>query len=402
MRRAASIALAMLLAAVVFQALAIAQRGSVAAGARRGWLPEEHQFSPNLSTADRNTMMGVLRRIEQILLQVPGLASPDGFEILPQFAGGYRLLGPDDVQLPNGLIRYNVGLTMFAPSKAVAGEGRICISVIINDNPPPEQHRGESGFQVRIDGERGALVPHATVVYGGMPEARDERGGMAAQFMSAGPLPWRQVTREELINTLIFETEGERGAKLSERQAALAKTPYQEWMEGAAGRKRERDETIGQLRGVLPPAEIEKTRQTLEASERDVTERLRKTDGDAGARMAESRASIGGIGDSLRATLEQMTPADRARPALVNNALSEGPMALGYRLTNDDAPPSLRVLTPNWEFYRASGSRLEVRSVGVSITMSGTCLQSKVQSALRQAAQTLDWAAVNNLLSQPR
>jgi hypothetical protein len=97
-----------------------------------------------------------------------------------------------------------------------------------------------------------------------------------------------------------------------------------------------------------------------------------------------------------------MTPSDRARPAYVNNALSEGPMALGYRLTNDAAPPSLRILTPNWDFYRASGNRLEVRSVGVNITLSGTCLNTKVQPALRQAAQKLDWAALNNLLSQPR
>jgi hypothetical protein len=125
-------------------------------------------------------------------------------------------------------------------------------------------------------------------------------------------------------------------------------------------------------------------------------------DAGAGGRAAEGRARIGGAGDSLRATLQGMTPADRARPALVNNSLSEGPMALAYRLTNEDTPSALRMLTPNWDFYRASGSRLEVRSVAVYITMAGTCLNARVQPALRQAAENLDWAAVNGLLSRPR
>ena len=389
--------LSVLLLTAALPALVVAQRPP-ASPVRPGWLPAEQQFPPDVTAADRNTMMGVLRRVEQILLQVPALAAPDGFEIVPQFAGGYRLLGPGDVQLPNGLIRYNVGLMMFAPSRAIAGEGRVCVSVIVNDNPPPEAHRGAGGFQIIVDGERGQPVPYATETYGGLPEAADERGGLGVRFVAAGPLPLRQVTREELINTLLFEVEG----RTSEVQTAFAKTPYQEWMDGAADRKREREETLTQLRGVLPAAEIEKTRQQLEASERDTTERLRKADADAGSRAEGARTSMGGLGDSLRATLKQMTPADRARPVYVNNALTEGPMALGYRLTNDAAPPSLRMLTPNWDFYRAGGNRLEVRSVGVTIASGGTCLNPKVRPALRQAAQKLDWGALNALLVRSR
>ena len=374
----------------------VAAQRPQASAARPGWLPAEQQFSSDVTAADRNAMMGVLRRVEQILLRVPGLASPDGFEIVPQFAGGYRLLGPDDVPLPNGLIRYNFGLMMFAPSRAVAGEGRVCVSVIINDNPPVEAHRGPGGFQIIVDGERGQPVPHATDTYGELGDATDERSGLGVHFVAAGPLPLRQVTREELFNTLIFEVEG------ANSDATPTKTPYQEWMDGASDRRREREETIAQLRGVLSPAEIEKTRQQLETSERDMTERLRQADADAATRGAAGGTSVGGIADGLRATLNQMTAADRARPAYVNNTLSEGPMALGYRLTNDPAPPSLRLLTPNWDFYRASGNRLEVRSVEVNIVLSGTCLNPKVQPALRQAAATLDWAAFNGLLVRPR
>jgi len=355
-----------------------------------------------MTAAQRTTATGVLGRIEQILLQVPELAAPDGFEIMRQSAGGYRLLGPDDTQLPNALVRYNIGLMMFAPSRAAIGEGSVCLSVVVNDNPPREVHRGAGGFQVYVEGDRGAPIPPATQVYGGLLDAANERSSLDVYFVSAGPLPWRPVTREEFINTLIFEAEGERGEKVSREQAAFAKTPYQEWAEGAAQRKRERDQSMAEARTVLPPAEVERMRLALEASERDVTERLRKTEADDRARFAGARAAIAGAGESLRATLAGMTPAERAMPALVNNALSEGPLAAGYRLTSVETPPSLRMLTPNWDFYRANQSPFEVRSIRVSIGLSRTCLSPKVQHALRQTVQTLDWTAVNGLLSRPR
>jgi len=92
-----------LVVAAAVPALVSAQRAAPAGAARPGWLPPEQQWADWMTAAQRTTAMGVLRRIEQILLQVPELANPDGFEIVPQFAGGYRLLGPDDVPLPNAL-----------------------------------------------------------------------------------------------------------------------------------------------------------------------------------------------------------------------------------------------------------------------------------------------------------
>ena len=85
--------------------------------------------------------------------------------------------------------------------------------------------------------------------------------------------------------------------------ASLAKTPYEEWMEGAAQRKRDRDQTLAQARQFQSAAEVEKLRQTLEATERDVTEQLRKGDESTRARFAEARARVGGFGADLRATL---------------------------------------------------------------------------------------------------
>ena len=380
---------------------AIAQGESVATGVRPGWLPREFQWS-NMTAAQRATAMTTLERLEGLLLRIPGLAKPHGFEIVPQFAGGYRPLGPDDVPLPNGVVRYNVGLMMFAPSKQVAGEGRVCVSMIVNDGPLAATHRDSRGRQIYIEAARGAPMPPATQVYGGLSTNAGERSSVSALFTSGSSLPWTSVTREEFVDALIVDVEGKDGAKKAELQAKLAKTPYQEWTEGTTQRKRDRDETIAQARQVQSPAEVEKLRQTLEASEREVTERLRKDDGATRERFAEARTGLDGYGTELRASLAAMTPEERKMPAYVDNALSAGPMVAGYRLSQDAAPPAWRVLTPNWEFWRAHRAPVEVHSIEVHMGGGGTCLTPAIQRALRQAFERLDWRVVHALLEEPR
>ena len=380
---------------------AAAQR-EPASPSRPGWLPPQFQWASSMTTAQRTSAMDVLRQIERLVLEVPELARPDGFEIWPAFAGGHRPAGPDDAVLPNSIVRYNYGLTFFAPTRAAAGEGRVCLSVIVNDDPPPEKHRGEGGLRVYIQGDIGKPVPHATEVHGELWNAPGERSFVDVIFVSAGALPWRPVSREELINTLIFEVEGKDGARKAELTAAFEKTPYQEWMEGAAQRKRDRDQLLREAATYQSAAEVQKLRQTLEATEREVTERLQQAEAGDRERNADARSNVSAYGDSLRATLARMTPAERRMPALVNNALTEGPMAGGYRLTDDDAPPAWRLRTPNYAFWRARRSPVEVRSLRVSIGLSGTCLKPTIQHALLQAFERLDWAAFNRMLDAPR
>jgi hypothetical protein len=355
-----------------------------------------------MPAAQRATAMGVLRQIERMVLDIPELARPDGFEIWPAFAGGHRPSGPDDTVIPNSIIRYNYGLMFFAPTKAVAGEGRTCLSVIVNDGPPPPAHRGEQGLRIYVQSDIGKPVPHATEVHGELWDVPGERSFVDVIFVSAGELPWRSVSREELINTLIFEAEGKDGAKRAEREAVFEKTPYQEWMEGAAQRKRDRDQLLREAATFQSAAEVQKLRQTLEATEREVTERLQKSEAADRERNAEARSNVSTYFDDLRATLARMTPAERRMPALVNNALTEGPMAGGYRLTSDDAPPAWRLRAPNYAFWRARRSPVEVRSIRVSIGISGTCLRPTIQKALLQAFQKPDWAGFNRLLETPR
>jgi hypothetical protein len=97
-----------------------------------------------------------------------------------------------------------------------------------------------------------------------------------------------------------------------------------------------------------------------------------------------------------------MTPEERRMPTYINNALDEGPIATGWRLTSDSMPPAWRVLTPNYDFWRARRSPAEAHSINVHIGISGTGLRPNVRNALLQAFKKLDWAAINGLLDAPR
>lgn len=375
-----------------------AQRGAPAQ--RPGWLPPITQWADDMTAAQRTAAATVLRDIERILLEIPELANPDGFEIQPAFAGGYRLLGPDDAPLAASLLRYNYGLAFYAPTKAIAGEGSTCVSVVVNDNPPPAAHRGEGGIRIWEEAERGKPVPHSTVVLGELWDVPNERSSVGVIFVSAGALPWRQITREELINTLLHEQE----PVVAEVRAALGKTPYQEWMEGVEERRRNREEVLREAARNSPPAEVEKLRRTLESNEREVTEQLKRDEEAHRERFADARASITGIPDSLRATLDRMSPADRRLPAFVTSStvLRDAPRAMGYAFTPDTLPPARRLLTPNWAFWRPRRSPVEVRSIGVSIGISFTCLKPEIQHALLETFRKIDWTALNRLLDQPR
>src|SRR5262245_5636695 len=76
-----------------------------ATGARPGWLPREVQWQGNVGAADRTAAMATLTQIEQLLLQIPGLAAPRGFEILPQMVGGVRPKDADGKLIGGGAVR---------------------------------------------------------------------------------------------------------------------------------------------------------------------------------------------------------------------------------------------------------------------------------------------------------
>jgi len=384
------------------RAPASAQRAQTATTPRPGWLPRE-VFIDNLTAAHKAAAIARLEQIERILLQVPELANPQGFELRSQFHGGARQLGPGDVERPGNVIEYVLRLWFFAPTEAIAGEGCTCITITVNDHSPfgAAPIRDEQGRIVYVEAERGDPVPLATQVYGRFLEAR-ERSSVRVLLTSGGELPWTTVTREELYNAVIFETEGKDGAKLADYRKALETTPYQEWLDGAAERRQEREATLRTAATLQTPAEVAKLRRLLEDTEREVTDRLKASEATDRAANQAALASSHARTESMRAELEAMTAAERRMPALIDMTRSDGPYRTGWRLTDVDAPTVWRVLTPDYDFWRARRSPVEVRSISVHIGASATGLVPAVHKALWQTYQKLDWVALNRLLDAPR
>jgi hypothetical protein len=402
----------------------LAQSGASPTPRRPGWLPPEVRLG-GLPPAQHTAAIATLERIQRLLQGVPELAAPEGFEIQPVIGGGSRPIGPDQQVMPDAVVEYILTLMFYVPSKAVAGEGCGCIQIRVNPLPPGSRELYDAeGRAIYIENARARRpqgtpeqvaatlweVPGATQVYGELWDvARDawhggvpQRSGVDVLFASAGDLPWRPVSRETFYAASLAAIEGRDGEKLAEFRAGLGRTPYQEWMAGAEERRKNREETLREAARYQPPAEVANLRRMLEQTEQEVTERLRATDAEDRVRHREALAASYGYRDSLAADLERMTPAERRMPTYINNVSAEGPLATGWTLGTDSTPPSWRVLTPNYDFWRARRSPVDVRSINVQIGIGGTGLHPQVRQALLQTFRLLDWAAVNQLLDVPR
>lgn len=388
-----------------------ALQGGQAATGR--WLPRDIRPISGVTAAQRAAAIATLDKVERILKQVPELANPEGYEILPVIAGAGRQQRADGRELPGAVVQYHLALMAYRPTKAIAGEGTVCIRVTVN-GVQSGRMRDASGREIYIEAERGKpstkatisdyRVPHsATMVYGELWNVPRERSMADVLFVTAGALPWEPVSREKFYEAILLEVEGANGERQAAYRESLQKTPYQQWMEGAAKRKADREAAMAQLRGMLPAADLEKMRQTQEATEREVTEKLKKDDGAHREQNSEALVNSFVYRDRMNAELARMTPDERRMPAYINGAMDrEGLSATGWTITADDTPPAWRVLTPNLDFYRARRSPVEVRSIEVHLSMTRTCLAPQIQQMLWTLYHTLDWAAINNLLEAPR
>lgn len=409
MRRAAKWAVASLLLPVASQPAHARER---AAAARGRWLPREVRPFTNVTAAQQAEAIAVLDRIERILEQVPELANPEGYEIRPGISGGVRQQGADGRELPGTVVEYGLGLMFFVPSRAIAGEGSYCISVVVNGRQSGNL-RDEAGREIYIENERGkpstnpnisdSRVPRkATQVYGELWNVRRERSIADVLFVTAGELPWKPVSREEYYRAVMFDIEGANGEKLAPMREGLKTTPYQQWMEGAAQRKAEREAALAQLKGIIPDSAIENVRQIQESTEREVTEKLKQEEAMHREQNTEAYAKSFAYRDSMLAELARMAPEERRMPAYISKTTAQGPRATGWNLTTDSTPPNWRVLTPNFDFYRMRRSPVEVRSINVHVSMTLSCLAPQIQQMLWKLYHTLDWAAINDLLEEPR
>jgi hypothetical protein len=390
--------------------------------ARSGWLPRQERLAAELTAAQRAEALAVVDRIVRVFQRVPELANPSGFEIQPTVSGGVRPLGPDGQVKDQSVMEYVLTLSIYRPSKVVAGEGCGCIEIRINQYPAAEL-RDASGRPIYVESPRARepvgspeekadifyQVPVALQVYGELwgpkrdiTPGRPERSGASVLLVGDGELPWLPVSRETFYEAARIEREGKDGRKQDGMRAGLAKTPYEHWIAEAPQRKEIRDGQLAAARRSLSAAEYEKFRQTIEDTDRQVAEQLRKQDAVDRETNRTSVNKMNTARDAFQIELDRMTPDERRMPTYINDGLTEGPIATGRRIVSNPAPPAWRVFTPNENFFRARRSPVEVRSIRVHIGISGTGLVPSVRNALLKTFQTLDWGAIKALAEPVR
>lgn len=341
-----------------------------------------------ITRAQRTFAITRLTELEQIFYRIPELASPTDFVVKKQFFGGSR-----PVWMPNGIAAYSLRLWFFArfgPERQVAGEGCTCIQVTVNAHPGSTLD-DEQGVPLVMESDPGEAIPGATLVYRGNPS--DEREVSATvTFTRGGELPWETVSREAYLRALIHQAEGPNGTRVAELRKALEKTPYEQWMAQAPQRKKDRDELAVSLRGIRTPEEIAKQIAAMEASEQDVTERLRAQDAEDRQRNQAVLAAPT-YGDGIRAQIEAMSPEERLRPAMVEK---------NGQLLPLDAPGGHRMVRPRLDFWRVRRSPVEIHSITVSLggATGGGEERTAVINAIQRAYRNLDWAALKRMVDQ--
>lgn len=369
-----------------------------APGPRPGWLPREVNTSrPGVGAAGVRIAMSRLEQLEQVFLQIPEIAQPKGFEIFARYTVGGRILHPDDKPREGDVVGYRIQLMFAFPTWAIAGEGRDCISVMVNRPLTGDEGswwEDAENRRIYTDQPRGKPMPLATQVYGAFNESPEDQSWLNVLFTSGGELPYRNITRDEYYASSLSWDETGLGMRRGEDRQAAQRSPYQEWLAGAAQRKQERDELFRNLAGSVSAAELAQMRKLAEDQERDIGESLKNAEPD-------DQTGSSAYAEGLRAERARQTPAQLRLPALFGGD-DDRLGASGRNLTDRDGPGVLRVLTPNYDFWRARRSPVEVRSIEVKLLGTGTCSAPDVKKALFAASQKVDWAAFHRMLDVPQ
>jgi hypothetical protein len=365
------------------------------------------QIGGNLTSAQRAAAVATLKQIRAILLQVPELREPNGFEIHMDGYGGSKKLGPDQKPVPGGTSEYMLRVFFFYPVRR-GNEGCTCIDIRVNSESIVPGSRGipdAEGREVMVEAARGAPVAYAVQTWDGLSEDRMVKSSVKVALVTSGELPWKHTTREEYYAASILEREGPGGAQVKEFQKSLEKTPYQQWMEGAEERRKNREQSIAAAarQSAEYAAEV---RKRLEANETEVTAAFKKSEESDRANNKNALERQATMSSNVRAELEAMTPEERSLPTYVMGAFpGSARSASGYSVLDADDPEdsrARRVLTTNYDFWRARQSPVEVRSITVLISATLTGQQPPVHHALLQTFKKLDWTALNRLLLEPR
>jgi hypothetical protein len=263
--------------------------------------------------------------------------------------------------------------------------------------------RGEldpQGRTVFVEEARWPRTPHSVETYGvsssGLLQPNEEFR-IWSWFTAGAELPWRAVSREDYYTAMIASVEGNKGERRAQYKKDTEKTPYERWLDEAPQRKKEREDVLKTLAQVQPAAEVAKLRKTMEDAERDAGEQFKKNEADDRANAKTAFKPT----DDMRAELNRMTPAERKMPAILDTDISRTEWrATGATMLDHDTVTATvhRVLTPNYDFWRARKSRVEARTINVYLEAPSA---PPVLNAVYQMYKKFDWRALAALTDQP-
>jgi hypothetical protein len=355
-----------------------AQRGPATnASSRPGWHPREFFTDDRTSAADRPIIERNLAAVEALVVRSAGYATPRGFEVTPWWA--FR-----SAKSRGRLQDYQIQIKAHVPTRKAAGGGWSS-ALGVHFNPDVRQltvgdAKDENG-SIYFERPRSELAHGATAVYGTFGETNAP--GLHVLFTSRDESPTLPVSRERYLRAMIFEFEGNDPEELKRQQAAAARTPYEEWMSGAAQRKKEREETLAEIGDKTKAAAL---RTQIEKAERDVTESLKRRE--PMDRQSRTIVANSSPGDQFRAQLSAMTPEERASQGWV----------IARQLVPAGTPGAQALVKENPAFYRASGSPFEARAILVYIPSE---VYKKVMGATQvQLYREFDWAALKRMVDQ--
>lgn len=354
-----------------------------------GWLPRHSNIDTGakLTAAERKQVLERLNEIERILLKVDEIARPVGFDVEPSFHVG------NEPGTTGNVIASRYALTFYAPSRKVAGEGYVCIEVAINVGAGTSvmPYRDEQG-EIHFEHELGDAIPGATHVWERLSPTK--RSWTIVAFTSGRASPWKSVSRETFLRSVVYAQEGEHSKDATEYRKLLLQTPYQRWMTEASERKKNREALIAQVQRASPDQGAQ-LRKTLEDTERETAARLKASESSDRADNARTLATPT-LGERLHARIAAMSPADRAAPAWLDRMDTSG----DFVFVAPGSPNAFHVVRRDPSFFRARRSRVEARLITVKISASLTGEVPAVHQALNQVYRQLDWPAIAQLVDE--
>jgi hypothetical protein len=351
----------------------------------------------NITGANRTAAIATLEAIERLVKQVPELAHPDGFEIGSSFTAATKRRGQGDSEHPEYVTEYRLHIAFYYPKRVPMTDPNADIVFLVNANDNAAGFLDAQGRHVIVEEGRWPKWPYSIVTYGSSPSGMLQSGEIfqaTAWFTAGGEFPWIPMSREDYYNALILSAEGKNGEKRAEYKKATEKTGYQRWLDEAPQRKKEREETIKAITAVAP-AEAAKLRKTLEDADRETEANFKKSEGEDRERAKTAFKST----DDMRAELNRMTPAQRKMPAIIDSDPTRTEwMATGSSMRDRDTVSQNvhRVFTPNYDFWRARRSPVEVRTIAVHFSASDA--PPPILNVIWQTYKKFDWRGLAALL----